>query len=167
MLNWLARMVQQPDKLAETVLVFKSGQGIGKNIIVNIFKRYFGSHALELTNDSDLTHFNDHLATSVFISLNEATWGGNKQAEGTIKALITDSFLFVERKYLPKFPIKNHIHLVVMSNNDWVVPVGYDDRRYVVLNPSGHRVGDTAYFERLAAHIFGGGDKAFIAYLQD
>ncbi|MEI8180518.1 DUF5906 domain-containing protein [Aestuariivirga sp.] len=166
-LNWFARMVQHPEQLAETVLVLKSVQGIGKNIIVNIFKRYFGSHGLEITNDTDLTRFNDHLATSIFIALNEATWGGNRQIEGTIKSLITDPVQFVERKYLPKFLIKNHVHMIASSNNDWCVPVSHDDRRYVVLNPSAHRVGDTAYFEALAAQIANGGDKAFIAFLMD
>ena len=166
-LNWLARMVQHPEQLAETVLVLKSVQGIGKNIIINIFKRYFGSHGLEITNDSDLTRFNDHLATCIFVALNEATWGGNRQIEGTIKSLITDPVQFVERKYLPKFLIKNHVHMIVSSNNDWCVPVGHDDRRYVALNPSAHRVGDTAYFEALAAQIANGGDKAFIAFLMD
>jgi hypothetical protein len=164
-LNWFARMVQQPQLHAETVLVFRAGQGIGKGTVTNIFRRYFGVHGLEITNDRDLTGFNDHLATSIFISLNEAVWGGNKQSEGTFKSLITERELTVERKYLPKFKIRNHTHLVVSSNSDWAVPIGHDDRRFAALNPSDARAGDRDYFNRLHACIEGGGDRALIHYL--
>jgi hypothetical protein len=164
-LSWMARMVQKPAEPAETVLVFRSGQGAGKNTITNILRSYFGAHGLELTNDKHLTGFNDHLATSIFVHLNEAVWGGNKQAEGSYKSLITEREITVERKYVPAFRIKNRTHLIVSTNNDWAVPVGHDDRRYVVMNPSNHRVGDVAYFQALHSHIANGGDKAFIHYL--
>ena len=164
-LNWMARMVQQPADPAETVLVFRSGQGAGKNTITNILRSYFGAHGLELTNDKHLTGFNDHLATSIFVHLNEAVWGGNKQAEGSYKSLITEREITVERKYVPAFRIKNRTHLIVSTNSDWAVPVGHDDRRYAVMNPSNHRVGDVAYFQELHTHIANGGDKAFIHYL--
>jgi hypothetical protein len=164
-LNWMARMVQQPERRAETVLVFKSGQGVGKGTIFNIFKSYFGVHAQEYTNDRDLVGFNDSLATAIFVSLNEATFGGNKQSEGAMKSIITDPYIFAERKYFPKFAVANCTHIIVSSNSDWVVPIGQDDRRYAVLSPSGQRVGDAAYFRRLHAHIEAGGGKALIAWL--
>jgi len=164
-LNWLARMVQQPEKPAETVLVLRSGQGVGKGTITNIFRRYFGAHGIEITNDRELTGFNDHLATSIFISLNEAIWGGHKAGEGTLKSIITDPELNVERKYLPRFKIRNHTHLIVSSNSEWCVPVGHDDRRYAVLNPSEARKQDASYFTALHEQIAGGGDKALIQYL--
>lgn len=166
-LNWLARLVQKPHLPAETALVIRGGQGIGKNTLFDIMTGYFGGHGIELTKEQDLVGFNDHLATSIFVSLNEAVWGGNKASEGIIKSLITDPFINVERKYLPKFRVPNRTHLVVMSNNDWAVPVGHDDRRYVVLNPSAHRVGQVAYFEALRACINNGGKEAFIQYLLD
>ena len=164
-LDWLARMVQQPEALAETVLVFRAGQGIGKGTVTNIFRRYFGVHGLEITNDKELLGFNDHLATSVFISLNEAVWGGNKQAEGKFKSLITEREITVERKYLPIFKIRNHTHLVVSSNSDWCVPIGHDDRRFAVMKPSAERRGDMEYFNYLNKVIMGGGDRALIHYL--
>ena len=137
----------------------------GKGTVTNIFRRYFGVHGLEITNDKELLGFNDHLATSVFISLNEAVWGGNKQAEGKFKSLITEREITVERKYLPIFKIRNHTHLVVSSNSDWCVPIGHDDRRFAVMKPSAERRGDMEYFNYLNKVIMGGGDRALIHYL--
>jgi hypothetical protein len=163
-MNWLARMVQQPELPAETVLVLRSGQGIGKGTITNIFRRYFGAHGIEITNDRELTGFNDHLSTAIFVSLNEACWGGNKQSEGTLKSLITEHEISVERKFLPLFKIRNRTHLIVSSNSDWAVPVGHDDRRFAVLNPAPVRR-DTAYFRALHDEIQAGGDRALIHHL--
>jgi hypothetical protein len=162
---WLARMVQQPGSQGRTVIVLRSGEGAGKNIIIDIFSRYFGSHAVMLTKPEDLAGFNDHLGLSVFVFLNEALWGGNKSVEGTMKSTITDDVLLVERKYLPKFKARNCTHIVVATNNDWAVPVGIDDRRFLILDASDARKGDFPYFTALADHIKNGGETALLYFL--
>ncbi len=164
-LGWMARMVQRPDLLAETVLVFQTGEGVGKNTIINIFKKYFGIHAVEMTKIEQATGFNDDLGTCVFLSMNEMTWGGNKAVVGTLKALITEEEIQVERKGVPRFVIKNHMHIIVSTNEKWAVPVGLSDRRFVILNCSEARRNDPAYFEPLRAEIDNGGGSAFIHYL--
>lgn len=162
---WLARMLQNPGKQGKTVIVLRSGEGTGKNIIMDIFDRYFGAHSVMLTKPEDLSGFNDHLGLSVFVFLNEALWGGNKSVEGTMKSTITDDILLVERKYLPKFKCRNCTHIMVATNNDWAVPVGIDDRRFLILDASESRKGDFEYFTALAEHITAGGQEAFIYYL--
>ena len=152
-IKWLARMVQKPGEQGRTVIVLRSGEGTGKNIIFDIFDRYFGAHSVMLTKPEDMAGFNDHLGLSVFVFLNEALWGGNKSVEGTMKSTITDDTLLVERKYLPKFKARNCTHIVVATNNDWAVPVGIDDRRFFILDASESRKGDFAYFNALADNI--------------
>ena len=165
-LGWLARMFQRPDERGHTVIVLKSGEGTGKNIIIDILVSAFGEHATVAVKTEDLTgRFNDHLGTSVLVFANEATWGGDKSMEGTLKSLITDTELPVERKYLPKYRVPNCCHLIMASNNDWVAPVGLDDRRYLILDVSEARKGDRTYFKALADHIDGGGAAAFIDHL--
>jgi phage/plasmid-associated DNA primase len=164
-IGWLARMVQKPGTQGQTVIVLRSGEGTGKNIIIDILDRYFGAHSVMLTKPEDLAGFNDHLGLSVFVFLNEALWGGNKSVEGTMKSTITDDVLLVERKYLPKFKARNCTHIMVATNNDWAVPVGIDDRRFLILDASESRKGDFGYFKNLAAHIKSGGQEAFIQHL--
>ncbi|MFB1490763.1 MAG: primase-helicase family protein [Thiocapsa sp. C3-sup] len=163
---WLARMFQKPQERGHTVIVLKFGEGTGKNIIIDILVRAFGDHAsLAVKSDDLVGKFNDHLATSVLVFANEAVWGGSKDQEGVLKSLITDEDLPVERKYVPKYRVRNCVHLIMASNNDWVAPVGLDDRRFLILDVSEHRKGDTAYFKRLAEHIDNGGQEAFIDHL--
>lgn len=165
-IHWLARMVQKPHERGHTVIVLRSGEGTGKNIIIDIFVRAFGEHATIAMRPEDLTgRFNDHLGTSVLVFANEAVWGGDKAQEGMLKGLITDEEIPVERKYLPKFRLRNSAHLIMASNNDWVAPVGLDDRRFVILDVSESRKGDAAYFHRLAEHIENGGEAAFLHHL--
>ena len=165
-ISWLARMMQMPDQAAETALVLKSGQGAGKNIIVDILTSAFGSHAFTATKPQDiLGQFNEHIATSVLIFMNEALWGGDKSSEGALKGLITDDFVFCERKYMPKFRINNCSHLIIATNNDWYAPIDMDDRRYVVLDLSESKQGDTSYFTKLKHEIDNGGSAVFIRYL--
>ena len=165
-IGWLARMIQRPGERGHTVLVLRSGQGTGKNIIVDILIDAFGEHATVAVKPDDLTgRFNDHLGTSVLVFANEAIWGGRKEQEGILKSLVTDKELPVERKYLPKYRVPNCCHLIMASNNDWVAPVDLDDRRFVILDVSEARKGDQAYFDALSREISNGGAQAFIHYL--
>ncbi|MCG8537782.1 MAG: DUF5906 domain-containing protein [Pseudomonadales bacterium] len=166
-LNWLAKLVQRPFEQGSTVIVLQSDEGTGKGVIVDILAGYFGSHSVMVTAPEHLAGFNDHLAFSVFTNLNECIWGGNKKLEGTLKSLITDSELLVEKKFGPKHMVANCVHLIVSSNNDWVVPVGRTDRRYFMPKVSGRRIGDFAYFDRLIACRDSGGKEAFIHFLKN
>ena len=165
-MNWLARLFQHPDKPGETALVLQSGQGTGKNIVIDPLVRAFGGHGMVFTRAEDLTgRFNDHLGTSVLVFLNEALWGGDKSQEGTLKALVTDEGIFTERKRIDKRRVRNHNHLIVASNNEWAVPIDLDDRRFVVLEVSEARKGDHAYFQALADEVQNGGTEALIHHL--
>ena len=82
-LGWLARMFQKPQERGHTVIVLRSGEGTGKNIIIDILVDAFGEHATIAVKPDDLTgRFNDHLGTSVLVFANEAVWGGSKEHEG-------------------------------------------------------------------------------------
>jgi len=165
-LNWLAAVFQRPALPGETALVLKSGEGAGKNTILDIITRAFGVHGIACTKPSDVTgEFNDHLATAVFVFLNEAVWGGHREGAGSLRGWITDPEHTVNRKFLPKFKIRNCSHIVLCANADWVAPIGLDDRRFFVLEPSEERVGDFQYFSELNKLIQSGGDAAFVHYL--
>jgi hypothetical protein len=164
-IQWLARMVQYPQERGETVIVLRSGQGAGKNIIADIFQEYFGVHTCMLTNTEHLAGFNDHLSYAVFVFLNEAIWGGNKKLEGTIKSIITDKSLRTEKKFYSQVETRNCTHIMVATNEDWSVPVGHDDRRFFMLDLDNSKIGDATYFGALADQVNHGGDRAFVHHL--
>ena len=58
------------------------------------------------------------------------------------------------------------LHMVMSSNNDWVVPAGPTARRYAVFKVSKDRIGDWEYFEALKAEMDNGGIAAMLYDLQ-
>jgi hypothetical protein len=166
LVRWLSYMFRNLAEQGHTVIVAKSGEGAGKGVIIDMLARIFGVHQAILSNPDRLTgRFNSRVATSSLVVLNEAIWGGDKKAEGTLKTLITDDTLEMEQKHIEAFSVPNYTHLMVSSNNDWVIPVGLDDRRFFVLDLSEERKGDFPYFDALLHEIHNGGEAAFLYYL--
>ena len=66
---------------------------------------------------------------------------------------------------MPKFAVRNCLHIMLASNSDWVAPVGMDDRRYFFLDVSEEKKGDQEHFGRLINQIDNGGKEAFIYHL--
>jgi hypothetical protein len=169
-LNWFARMIQQPEKPAEIAITLKSKQGVGKNIILDIFSDIFKNHHTVSTKLSDITgDFNDHLASSIFVFINEALWGGDKHkgGEGIIKTLITDKTITMHKKFMPKVQVTNCTHLVICSNKEWYITLDLDDRRFFTLTPSEEKKGDYQYFIELGNEISNQGKEAFLYFLKN
>jgi len=163
-LNWLADMFQHPNRQGKTALVLRSGQGAGKNIIIDgIICRILGCHALIATKKEDfLGRFNGLLGQAVFVFANEAVWAGDREKQGTLKGLITDDFLTIEKKFIDSIKVPNYSHLMFASNESWVVPADIDDRRFVYADVSDRRKGDSEYFKKLGSQINDEGRAAFL-----
>jgi hypothetical protein len=63
-----------------------------------------------------------------------------------LKSLITESTIMVEPKFKDAFAVTNFTHYIFASNEDWIVPAGWDDRRFMVVDISDQRKEDHAYF---------------------
>ena len=156
LLGWLAYCVQNPGKQAEVAVVLRGLKGTGKGMVGQMLMRIFQNHSLHITNSKHLVgNFNAHLVDALFLFLDEAFWAGDKQGEGTLKALITERTIMIEPKGVDAFQMPNRLKILMASNNDWVVPASADERRYFVLDVSDERKGDNAYFKALAAAIEG------------
>jgi hypothetical protein len=90
-MRWLAWTVQHPDQRAEAALVFKGKRGTGKGTLGNCMMVLFGQHSHQVSNSKHLTgNFNAHMRDVCFLFGDECYWPGEKQAEGTIKRMITE-----------------------------------------------------------------------------
>lgn len=165
--SWLARMMQQPNKPAETALVFISGQGAGKNIVFDMIADWFGEHGVVTTNVQLIAgQYNDIVENKCLIVINEAV-RGDKQVAGGLKNMITEHHLTIHKKFHAPYRIKNCSHLVFMTNSGLPVEMDNDDRRYCVTKMSDKRIGDKKYFRDLALFIQDGGSEAFLDYLMN
>ena len=166
LVRWMGRCVQKPGIQAETAIGLRGLKGTGKGLVGQMLARIFRDHTLHITNSKHLVgNFNAHLVDALFLFLDEAYWGGDKQGEGVLKGLITERTLMIEPKGVDSFQMPNRLKILMCSNNDWIVPATSDERRYFVLDVPDTRKGDKAYFTALAGAIDGDELAAFLDYL--
>ena len=86
--------------------------------------------------------FSGHLQHCCLLYIDEAFAANNATAEGRLKNLVIEPTIIIEPKYFQPFQLPNVLHVLLASNNDWVVPAGHGSRRYAVYNVSDSRIGD-------------------------
>lgn len=167
LLNWMAHMIQRPGELPGIAIVFRGPQGVGKGVATDELGRLVEPHYIALTGMEQLVgRFTGHLKDKLLVYANEATWGGNKSAEGALKAMITDPDSSVEQKFKDVVRIDNYKRIMVSSNEDWAVPIGKDDRRFFVLDVGSEHKEDHPYFEAIINQMRNGGSEALMYELQ-
>ena len=164
LMAWMARLVQDPGgERPGTSIVLRGKQGTGKGCFVSQFGEIFGSHFLHITNPSHLTNrFNNHLKDALLVFVDEALWAGDRTAEGILKGMVTENYFMCESKGRDAFPVKNHVHLMIASNSQWVIPAGLEERRFMVLDVSDRHIQDHTYFGALFHQMDHGGREAML-----
>jgi hypothetical protein len=162
-MNWLAWCVQNPDQRAEVVLVMQGRRGTGKGTVANAMCKLFGQHSLQISSAEHLVgRFNGHLRDTVLLFADEAYWPGNKGAEGTIKRLVTEPTIFIEAKGRDGVEVPNLLHVMMASNEDWVVPAGERERRYFTLKVNDDKLQNHAWFKEINEQLEDGGYGAML-----
>jgi hypothetical protein len=162
-MNWLTWTVQNPADRAEVALVFKGKRGSGKGTLGNALMRIFGQHAHHVSSSTQLAgRFNGHMRDCCYLFADEAYWPGDKNAEGTLKRLITEPDLSVEAKGRDAVTVPNMLHVLMAANEDWVVPAGEKERRFAVFDVNNDRCQDAAHFDPLYEQLEGGGYAAML-----
>jgi hypothetical protein len=172
LLRWLigyfAHLVQRPFEKPLVALVFKGGKGVGKNALVERIGALLGNHFLLTSNRRYLIgNFNGHLENCLLFVLDEAFWSGDKQAEGTLKDLITGREHLIEHKGKEPYTVENKTRIAIIGNEDWLVPASYDERRFAVFNVGDDRKQDTTFFSEMQTGMETGGYRDLLRYLLD
>lgn len=166
MIGWMAYAVRNPNEPGHTAPVLMGCQGWGKNSAADHFAHLWGSHFLIITQRSQFTgHFNAHLRACSVLVVNEAFFAGDRSQAGPMKGLITDEFLSIEAKGIDVERARNLLHVIICSNEDWVVPADMDSRRFTVFRVSDLHKQDTVYFGKLHQQMQNGGYGALLYHL--
>lgn len=167
-MGWLAHIIQHPGEKSGTSLALRGKQGVGKTVIGNAVGSLLGPHYKLVSEPRYVTgRFNSHLVDCLLLQLDEATWGGDHAATGRLKALITGQWHLVEFKGREPVRVRNHVRVLITSNEDWTVPAGPEERRFYVLDVSDRRMQDREYFAKLHAELDAGGRERLLRYLLD
>jgi hypothetical protein len=165
-LGGLADLVQNPATRTGTSVVLRGEQGTGKGMFARQVGALFGPHFIQVSHQQHLTgNFNAHLQSCLLLFVNEGYWAGDRAGEGVIKAIITEPTLMIERKGVDVVQAPNFVHVIVASNNTWVVPAGMGERRFAMLNLGEDHLQDRPYFKAIEDQMNHGGREALLHML--
>lgn len=161
--RWIAFMFQRPGTSPETAIAFRGKEGTGKGTLGRALMAIAGAHGLTVSSPAQFAgRFNAHLRNVAFLFADEAFWPGHKEAEGVLKQLVTEPVIAYEGKGADIVTGRNLVHLMMASNNDWVVPAGLDARRFAVFDVSDERRNEKAFFAALNHQMTKGGLAAML-----
>lgn len=157
--HWCAALVQDPARLPGTAIVLKGRQGTGKSKVGEVLGAILGPKLyVVVAGTEELTgRFNSRLEGKVLVQAEEAFFAGDKSARGRIKTLVTGPTLSIERKGIDAIDVPNLSHVLVTSNEKWVVPAELGERRFAVFNVSAAREKDRQYFRAMHDELFENG----------
>jgi putative DNA primase/helicase len=168
-LKTLARKVQQPHKLTNTALIFKSKEGAGKDIFFNFFgNRIIGSEYYYNTDKPELLFgkFNSCIENKILVIMNETSGKDTYQINENIKCAITAENNTIEHKGMKQYKNTNHIEYVFLTNNENPIKVPQGDRRFCGIECNNNICNDKEYFDALRTEIDSGTiDRAFFNYM--
>lgn len=149
LLDMLAAKLQSPLKLLKLCIVLRGSEGAGKGAFMNVMENIIGpKHSVNVSSaKSWLGSFSGaFLSGTIWLSANEAYWSGNHEQSERLKALVTETTLDLEDKFIKGWVQKNRLFICISSNNKWAVPAGHDSRRFFVLDVSNNRTTDPAFW---------------------
>lgn len=168
LIGYVAHCIQKPWEKPLVALVFRGEKGVGKNAFIERVGFLLGNHFLLASNRRYLVgQFNGHLERLLLFVLDEATWAGDKQAEGTLKDLITGNTHVIEHKGKEPFRVDNRTRVAILGNEDWLAPASHDERRFAVFDVGAGRKQDRGYFQRMREGMEMGGYRLLLSYLRD
>jgi hypothetical protein len=166
LIGWMARAVRHPDSPGEVAVVLRGKRGTGKSFFTKVFGSLFGRHFLQVSDSKHLVgSFNAHLRDTVLLFGDEAFFAGDRRHESVLKTLITEEHLVIEGKGVDAEAAPNYVHLVLASNDDWVVPAGLDERRFFCIKKGDGHKQDHAYFKAIKNDLDSGGLENLLNYL--
>ncbi len=143
-------------------------KGTGKGTFCRWLKVLFGQHGLQIFSADHISgRFNGHLQDCVLLFADEAIAPNDRNAEAILKGFLTEPTLPLERKGYDVVQVNNHLHVVMASNSDWVVPASSDERRFAVFEVSNEKIKHENWFEQINQEMESGGAEAMLYFLQN
>lgn len=152
-LDYLAHMVQDPGELPRTSILFKSEQGVGKNLFFESFaEKILGEEYLLSTANIDhiLGRF-PLINQKIMVLLDEVNGQDSFLANDKIKNFITSKKITYERKGIDGVDINNCSRMLFFTNNETPIKIEQSDRRFVVVECASDMMNNTTYFKALLA----------------
>lgn len=166
--GFFAHLIQRPWEKPLVALVLQGGKGTGKSSFVQTIGKLMPDNFVSTSNRRYLSgNFNSHLEANLLYVLEEVFWAGDKQMEGILKDLVTGDKHVIERKGYEPYSADNLSRVVIIGNEDWVVPASADERRFAVFDLGARSENRNAFFQEMRERMESGGNRLLLRYLLD
>lgn len=156
--HWIADLIQRPGKLLGYAICFQSDEGTGKSTLIAEFlgKRIIGD--LYYWESSDVVHdlFDKHsnaYHNRLLVNIDEPKPFDLRNNADRFKSLITNNRQKLENKNKDCKQINSFARYCITTNNEDVLKISSNDRRFTIIECSNEKIGDMDYFDFLYEYI--------------
>jgi hypothetical protein len=168
-LDWMAQIIQEPERKTGIVLAIKGKQGCGKSEFVEHYSKLFGGTDLYYyyENSSQFldTHFNSQLMGKLLVNLDEAIWAPDRRAWARLKSMITSDKMPITYKGKDTIQMRQYLRFIITTNEDHAAPKELNDRRYYILECADNNLKDVTFFENIKIQMKTGGYEGLMQFL--
>lgn len=165
--NWIAKKVQEPGYVPDTIIIVRGPKGVGKNSLFDPIVAMFGPHGMVADDAEQIAgRFTGHLQDKAFAVLDEALFVGDSKQADRIKSRVTAKVMSYEAKGRDPVQGINRCAFVSLTNHTHVWQATVDERRAVVIEASNVLQGDHQFWNRYHAWMRSGGVSHLLHYLQ-
>lgn len=139
-INWLAHIIQKPERKTGVLLILRSNEGAGKNILQRFISDYMiGKQYSLLTSRADdvIGKFNDLIINRILIVMDEMESTDRSKASSNtdkLKGFITEKDIVIEGKNKDKIEAVDYCNIMINTNNDFVISAKGAMRRFLMLD---------------------------------
>ena len=158
LLDYLAHIVQHPDRLPGSALIFLGAPGCGKTFFgTAIVKPLVHPASFIQVPSRGLTgQWNEHFGSRLVAVADDPYFGRNSdEAMSAMKSLVTESRILYEGKFKPSFPGNNFCRLIVNLNDNTSLRLDPNDRRFTIIRCSTKWLRKGEMFEHLRKSLHG------------
>ena len=136
LMRWVATLVARPDiKMLYGVLMISAEQGVGKGTLgEKILAPIVGESNVSYPSEKEIvdSNFNYWLAHKRLAVIHEIYAGHSAKAYNSLKSIVTDKYVTVNKKYMANYEVENWMHIFACSNSMRAIQLSGDDRRWHV-----------------------------------
>lgn len=136
LLDWLAHIVQNPERKMMYACLLKGVRGDGKTFFIELMRTVLGdANCRDVLSSMLKKEFNGWAADTVFCGIEEVKQHGSDAHDvmNNLKALITNNIIAVERKGQDIISVRNFANFFMTTNYSDALPVTVGENRYLTL----------------------------------
>lgn len=135
-LAFFAQLLQAPHRLPRVGLVLRGEKRSGKSGIVNLMARIVGErNSLRANHSQSVTReFNACLVSKLLLVSDDASWDSDQEGIEFLNNLVTVNHLTIQGKNRTPIHIHNFCRVVIVGNDQWLIPKTHDDGRFFIID---------------------------------